>query len=170
MMKKVLAFSLPVAAALLMLACAGDASEGGKKSDGFAKEAAQGGMAEVQMGKLAAERGGSAVVKLFGQRMIDDHTKANMELNQLAAGKNIALPQELSSEQKSMMEKLSKLAGADFDKQYVDMMVDDHEHDVEAFQTQSEKGDDAEVRAFATKTLPTLRDHLQMIKDIKSKM
>ncbi|MCA1628938.1 MAG: DUF4142 domain-containing protein [Acidobacteria bacterium] len=169
-MKKVSALALPVAAALLMLACAGDASDGGKKSDGFAKEAAQGGMAEVQMGKLATERGGSAVVKLFGQRMIDDHTKANMELNQLAARKNIQLPQELTSDQKSMMDKLSKLAGADFDQQYVDMMVEDHEHDVEVFQTQSEKGDDADVRAFAAKTLPTLRDHLQMIKDIKSKM
>ncbi|HEX8162784.1 MAG TPA: DUF4142 domain-containing protein [Pyrinomonadaceae bacterium] len=170
MLKKMLAWALPFAAALLVAACAGDASEGGKKSDGFAKEAAQGGMAEVQMGKLAAERGGSAAVKLFGQRMVDDHTKANMELNRLAAGKNIALPQDLSSEQKSMMDKLSKLAGADFDKEYVGMMVEDHEHDVEAFQTQSEKGDDPEVRAFATKTLPTLRDHLQMIKDIKSKM
>lgn len=170
MMKKVSAFSLPVVAALLMLACAGDASDGGKKSDGFAKVAAQGGMAEVQMGKLAAERGGSAAVKLFGQRMVDDHTKANMELNQLAARKNIQLPQELSAEQKSMMDKLAKLAGEDFDKEYVDMMVDDHEHDVAEFQTQSEKGDDPDVRAFAAKTLPTLRDHLQMIKDIKSKM
>jgi putative membrane protein len=170
MMKKISAFSLPVVAALLMLACAGDASDGGKKSDGFAKAAAQGGMAEVQMGKLATERGGSAVVKLFGQRMVDDHTKANMELNQLAARKNIQLPQELSADQKSMMDKLSKLAGEDFDKQYVDMMVDDHEHDVAEFQTQSEKGDDPDVRAFAAKTLPTLRDHLQMIKDIKSKL
>jgi putative membrane protein len=170
MMKKIMSFSLPVAAALLMLACAGDASDGGKKSDGFAKNAAQGGMAEVQMGKLAAERGGSAAVKLFGQRMVDDHTKANIEMNQLAARKNIALPQELSSEQKSMMDKLSKLAGADFDKQYVDAMVEDHEKDVEEFQTQSEKGDDPDVRAFAAKTLPTLRDHLQMIKDIKSKL
>jgi putative membrane protein len=170
MTKKMMRFALPVAAALLAWACAGGAGDGGKKSDGFAKTAAQGGMAEVQMGKLASERGGSAAVKLFGQRMVDDHTKANMELNQLAARKNMQLPQELSAEQKSMLDKLSKLAGEDFDKEYVSAMVEDHEHDVEEFQTQSEKGDDPEVRAFAAKTLPTLRDHLQMIKDIKSKM
>ena len=69
-----------------------------------------------------------------------------------------------------MADKLSKASGKDFDKMYIDGMVEDHEKDVEAFQTQSEKGDDPDVRAFAAKTLPTLRDHLQMIKDIKSKM
>ena len=152
--------------ALLAWACA----KGETTADDFVKEAAQGGMAEVQLGKLAVERGGSAVVKLFGQRMVDDHTKANLELNQLAARKNIALPQELSAEQKATLDKLTKLAGPDFDKEYVNAMVEDHEKDVEGFQSQSEKGTDQDVRAFATKTLPTLRDHLQMVKDIKSKL
>lgn len=154
--------------AALAAGCGSARSEG--DSAGFAKEAAGGGMAEVQMGKLAAEHAGSAAVKLFGQRMVDDHTKANVELNQVAANKNIPLPKELSSDHKSMLEKLSKLSGAEFDEKYVDAMVEDHEKDVEAFQKQADKGDDPEVRAFAAKTLPTLRDHQQMIKDIKSKM
>ena len=160
---RVCALLLP---ALLAWACA----KGEATAEDFTKEAAQGGMAEVQLGKLAAERAGSAAVKLFGQRMVEDHTKANLELNQLAARKNIALPQALSSKHQATLDKLSKLAGADFDKAYVEAMVEDHEEDVEAFQAQSEKGADPEVRAFAAKTLPTLRDHLSMIKDIQSKL
>jgi putative membrane protein len=141
-----------------------------QNSDHFAKESAQGGMAEAQMGRLAAERGSNPAVKQFGQQMVDDHSKANNELTQLAARKNIQLPQEMTSEQKSTMDKLSKLSGAEFDREYVDAMVKDHEHDVEDFQIQANKGNDADVKAFAAKTLPVLQKRLQMIRDIKSKM
>lgn len=136
----------------------------------FMNEAAQGGMAEVALGQLAAQKGASDAVRQFGQQMVTDHSKANTELKALAAKKNITLPSDVNSEQKSLMEKLSKLSGAEFDKEYVNAMVDDHEKDVSAFEKQSTGGNDADAKAFAAKTLPTLQHHLQMIKDIKSKM
>lgn len=136
----------------------------------FAREAAQGGLAEVQMGRLAAERATSPAVKQFGQQMVEDHSKAGNELTQLAARKNLQLPTDVSAEQKATMEKLAKLSGADFDKAYVDAMVEDHEHDVADFQQQANGGQDADLKAFAAKTLPVIQHHLQMIKNIKAKM
>jgi putative membrane protein len=98
--------------------------------------------------------------------MIDDHTKANSELTRLAGQKNVTLPQEVNSDQKSEMDKLSKLTGADFDKEYIQYMVKDHEEDVAEFQKQANDGTDGDVKAFAAKTLPTLQSHLQMARDV----
>ncbi len=166
MIKKITTIIISVVfAAVLLTGCERD-----QNSEHFAKESAQGGMAEVQMGRLAAERGSNAAVKRFGQQMVDDHSQANNDLTQIAARKNMQLPQEMTSEQKSTMDKLSKLSGAEFDHEYVDAMVKAHEHDVEDFQIQADKGSDAEVKAFAAKMLPVLQRHLQMIRDIKSKM
>lgn len=136
----------------------------------FMNKAAQGGMAEVELGKLAASKGANADVKKFGQRMVDDHSKANTELKTVAASKSVTLPTEVNAEQKAMMDKLSKLSGAEFDKEYVKGMVEDHEKDVADFEKQSVGGTDADVKAFATKTLPTLKSHLEMIKGISAKM
>jgi putative membrane protein len=166
MTKKMTAFALPVLAALLAWSCAG----GGSDSNEFAKKAAEGGMAEVALGRLAAERAASPDVKQFGQQMVTDHSKAGDELKALAARKNMQLPAEMNSDQKSEQDKLSKLSGADFDKEYVSFMKKDHEEDVDEFKEQSEKGTDADVKAFAAKTLPVIQRHLQMITDIKSKM
>src|SRR5205814_6248381 len=85
----------------------------------FMTEAATGGMAEVELGRLAAQKGQSADVKKFGQRMVDDHSKAKDELKQLATRKGVTLPADLTSEQKSEKDKLSKLSGAAFDKEYM---------------------------------------------------
>jgi putative membrane protein len=137
---------------------------------GFLTEAAQGGMAEVELGKLASTKATNPDVKKFAQQMITDHSKANNELKELAAKKNFSVPTELSPKHKSLMDKLNGLSGADFDKAYVDAMVDDHKEDVEAFKDQSEDGKDADVKAWAGKTLPTLQMHLDMIKGIQSKM
>lgn len=137
--------------------------------DNFWMKAAQGGMMEVELGKLALQKSQNAEVKKFAQMMITDHDKANTELKTLAAKKNVTLPAEMSSSQKSTMEDLSKLSGAEFDKKYVEAMVEDHETDVELFEDNTGNSD-ADIKAFATKTLPTLKSHLQMIKDIQSKM
>lgn len=136
----------------------------------FMRDAAQGGMAEVQMGELAASKGHSAEVKQFGQKMVTDHTKANNELKAVAVKKSFTLPLALKAEQTEGMGKLQKLSGAEFDKEYVNMMVEDHEKDVADFQKQAETGTDPEVKAFAAKTLPTLKEHLQIIKTIQAKM
>lgn len=156
---------LALTAVLLGAACEQD-----NNSEHFAKESAQGGLAEVQMGRLAAAQASNPAVKQFGQQMVDDHSKANNELLAVAARKNMTLPTAPTAEQQAEADKLAKLTGADFDKEYVAAMVKDHEHDVEDFQIQADKGNDPEVKAFAAKTLPTLQHHLQMIRDIKAKM
>jgi putative membrane protein len=136
----------------------------------FMNDAAPGGMAEVELGKMAASKAQNAEVKAFGQKMVEDHTKAGEELKQLAAQKKVMLPPDVLPAHKQLMEKLSKLSGAEFDEEYVAAMVEAHEKDVAAFENVSKTAADADVKAFATKTLPTLKMHLEMIKAMAGKM
>jgi putative membrane protein len=136
----------------------------------FANAAAVGGMEEVQLGQIAAQKGASDEVRQFGQRMVDDHTKANQDLMQVASGKGWALPTALDAKAQGDVSKLSALSGDKFDKEYVKMMLDDHKKDVGEFQKESTGGADADIKSFATRTLPTLQDHLQMIQRIHDKM
>lgn len=154
-----------VALPLLVLACSS-----AKDSTKFASEATQGGMAEVELGRLAAQKAADPSVREFGQRMVADHTKAGAELKALATRKGLQVPTEMNSDQKSEMDKLSKLSGSEFDKEYMSAMVKDHEDDVKAFETQSKDGNDADVKAFAAKTLPTLQEHLQMARSAAQKV
>jgi len=128
----------------------------------FIKEAATGGLAEVELGRLATQKADSADVKRFGQRMVDDHSKANDQLKPIAQQKNVTVPTELTGKEKSLYDRLSKLSGPAFDAAYMRAMVDDHKKDVSAFRKESERGKDPEVKQFATSTLPTLEDHLRM--------
>ncbi|HSS22781.1 MAG TPA: DUF4142 domain-containing protein [Pyrinomonadaceae bacterium] len=141
-----------------------------KDSSKFAVAAAQGGLTEVELGKIAIRNATEPSVREFGMRMVADHTRANEELKTIASAKNIQLPTEVTSSQKSMIEKLSKLTGAEFDKEYMSDMVKDHEEDVAEFETQSKEGNTAEVKAFAGKTLPTLQSHLQMAREVAKKV
>lgn len=131
----------------------------------FVMEAAKGGMAEVELGKLATEKASSDEVKKFGQRMVDDHSKANDELKTLAQSKNITLPTAPDSKDKALMDKLSKLSGDAFDRAYMQEMVKDHKKDVSEFRSVSKSGKDADIKAWASKTLPTLEDHLKLAQD-----
>jgi putative membrane protein len=128
----------------------------------FVKEAAQGGLAEVELGKLAQDKGSSEQVKSFGKRMVDDHGKANDELQTLAKNKNITLPNDLDAKDKALKDRLSKLSGAQFDRAYMSAMLRDHRKDISEFRTESNSGHDPDVKAFAAKTLPTLEDHLKL--------
>jgi putative membrane protein len=136
----------------------------------FLTKAAQGGMAEVELGKIAVQKATNPEVKKFAQKMVDDHTKANNELKELAAKKGVTLPTEIDSSHRSAIDKMKGLSGADFDKAYVDAMVDDHETDVDEFEEQSKDAKDADIKAFAAKTLPTLKSHLELINGIQAKM
>jgi putative membrane protein len=136
----------------------------------FAMEAAMGGMEEVELGRLAAQKGASDEVRQFGQRMVDDHTKANEDLMQVASGKGMTLPTALDAKHQMDMQKMSALSGDAFDREYVKMMVKDHKKDVGEFQKESARGADADIKGFATRTLPTLQEHLQMIQRIDDKM
>ncbi len=128
----------------------------------FVMEAAMGGMMEVELGRIAAQQGMNDAVKQFGQRMVDDHSKANEELMTIASSKGITLPTTLGEKHRAHVTKLSGMTGADFDREYVKMMVSDHRKDVNEFEKQSTRGTDADLKAFATKTLPTLQEHLRM--------
>jgi len=148
----------------------GTASTLSSDDNEFVKKAAQGGMAEVMLGQMASSKGTSPDVKNFGNRMVSDHGKANDELKQLAQTKGVVLPTEPDAESKEMADKLSKASGKDFDKMYIDGMVADHEKDVKEFEKASNDAKDADLKAWATKTLPTLQDHLKMAKDTKAKL
>jgi putative membrane protein len=104
----------------------------------------------------------SDAVKQFGQRMVDDHGQANSELMSLASSKGMTLPTELDAKHREQVTKMSAMTGADFDRAYVKMMVSDHRKDVSEFEKQSTRVTDADLKAFATKTLPTLQEHLRM--------
>jgi putative membrane protein len=141
-----------------------------KSSDmNFAMKAAQGGIAEVQMGQLAAQKATNPDVKAFGQQMVDDHTKANDDLKSVAANENITLPTTMGGKEQAEYNKLQNLSGAAFDKAYVKAMVKDHEEDVKEFQKEASKGQDPGLKAFASKTEPILQGHLDKIKSIQSK-
>jgi len=132
----------------------------------FVKEAALGGLTEVELGKVAAEKASSPEVKQFAQKMVDDHTKANEQLKQIASKSNIPIADTLDSKHQSRIDKLSKLSGPDFDKAYVKDQVKDHEKDVKEFQAEAQGGTDPNVKSFAASTLPVLQEHLDMIKNL----
>ena len=131
----------------------------------FAHEAAIGGLAEVAMGKLAQQKAGSEQVKQFGSRMVDDHSKANDDLKQVASSKGLTLPTDLDAKHKSKVAKLEKLSGAQFDRAYMAEMVSDHKQDVSEFEKESKSGHDSDIKGFASKTLPTLQEHLKLAED-----
>jgi putative membrane protein len=128
----------------------------------FIEDAARGGMAEVQLGQLAAQKAQSSEVKQFGQKMVDDHSKANDQLKSIASSKSVTLPTDLDSSHKRDYDRLSKLSGAEFDREYMKHMVSDHKKDVSDFRKEAKSGKDTEVKNFASTTLPTLEQHLQM--------
>ncbi len=136
----------------------------------FMTEAAYGGLAEVEFGRLAVTKAADAEVKKFAQMMVDDHSKANEELKPLAAKKGVKIPVAMNDAHRATMEDLRGKVGADFDRAYVEAMVDDHEKDVSMFEDMSNDAADPDVKAFAAKTLPVLRKHLEAIKAIEEKL
>lgn len=133
----------------------------------FVMDAAMGGLMEVELGHIAAQKGMSESVKQFGQRMVDDHSKANEELMTLATSKGMTLPTTLDEKHQKDVTKLSAMSGADFDRAYSKMMLSDHTKDVKEFEKQSTKAADPDIKAFASKTLPTLQEHLRMAKALE---
>lgn len=132
----------------------------------FIEEAASGGLAEVELGKLAQQKAASEPVKQFGARMVEDHGKANDELKQLAQIKGVSVPAAPDKSHRREVEKLGKLSGAEFDRQYVAHMLSDHRKDVSEFKKASESAKDDDVKAFAGKTLPTLQEHLKLVQSL----
>lgn len=130
----------------------------------FAVEAAAGSMLEVQLGQLAQTKATSPEVKKFAEMMVTDHSKANDELKTLAQQKNITLPTSLAADHQKKYDDLNQKQGAEFDKEYMDLMVKAHEEDVDEFEDQAQDGNDPELKAWASEKVATLRHHLEMAK------
>lgn len=145
-------------------------SKGGTPTDaGFVTNASGAGLAEVELGKLAVTNGGSAKVKAFGQRMVDDHTKAGEELKNLASGdRGYSTAETPPPANQKDIDALKRLNGAAFDKEYAKVSVADHQKAVAIFEVEAEKGSNKELQAFAKKTLPTLKQHLKMARALNS--
>jgi putative membrane protein len=134
----------------------------------FYKKAAEGGMAEVQMGQLAQDKSATQSVKDFGAMMMKDHSAANEKLKAIAEGKGIKLPTSPSVMQMASKTKLEALSGKTFDTSYIKGMVEDHQEDIKEFTKEADSGQDPDAKAFAAATLPTLRAHLRKIQAIAS--
>ena len=156
------------AAFILLLGFGANAQEGkagGKvvKADrDFVMQAADGNLAEVALGQLAVDSGSSDEVKKFGQRMIDDHGKSYKELSEIATQQGITTPKEPSAKKQAETKKFAKLKGNEFDRQFAEHMVADHEKTIKLFKQAAGKARSEEIKAYATKTLPTLEEHLKL--------
>jgi len=169
----------------------GQAGNLSRNDEKFVREAAKGGMMEVHMGKLGVQKAQSDQVKQFAQRLVDDHTKANTELKQIASTKGITLPDadriagtpdtdrtqvrertdtDKTGKEHAEIKRLEGLSGTEFDRAFVRAAINDHEKDVKEFEKAAEKCDDAELKAFAAKTLPTLREHLSQARSLQAQV
>ncbi len=157
-------YALGLATLTLAFAVAARADDNPDAS--FYKKAAEGGLAEVELGQLAQQKSSNPAVKDFGAMMVKDHTAANQKLSAIATRKNIELPTSPSMGQMATKTKLDVLSGATFDKSYIKGMVEDHEEDIKEFQQEAASGQDPEAKAYAVSTLPTLKKHLKKIKEI----
>lgn len=136
----------------------------------FVMNAAEGGRAEVEMGRLATQHASSDQVKLFGQRMIDDHSKANHDLMNIASREGFTLPNKIDRKDQKEINHLAKLNGPAFDKAYMKYMVKDHKKDVSTFQHEADHGRNPAVKDFASQTAPVLQQHLQQAEQTKTQV
>lgn len=136
----------------------------------FLVKAADGGMAEVQMAQLAEQKGANAQVKGYATMLVNDHSAANGQVKSFASARNVTLPDSVSDMHKRHMNDLTKKSGRDFDKAYIDMMVDDHEKDISMFKDASDDVKDSEVKTFIDNTIPKLQMHLDSAKAIQKRL
>ncbi len=136
----------------------------------FVKKAVPGNLVEVRLGELAQQKGASDEVRKFGSHMMTDHARANEQLKQIASRLNLTAPDKLDEDQQKDVDRLSKLSGAEFDREYMDLMVSAHEKDIKAYEKQGKDGQNSDLKDFAQKSLPTLQEHLKMARDIRGRL
>jgi putative membrane protein len=140
----------------------------GSADRAFIQKAGEGGVAEVVLGCIAKQRASNPQVKQFAQRMIDDHSRANQQLMLIARAKGVALPNGLEGEFKETADRLSRLSGAEFDRAYMSDMVKDHQKDAAEFEREATGAQDPDVKSFASQTLPIIRQHLDLARQVSS--
>ncbi|MGC2160453.1 MAG: DUF4142 domain-containing protein [Silvibacterium sp.] len=143
-----------------------NSAEGSMMDKAFVESALQGGMGEVELGKLAAQKGSSPDVKQFGQKMVDDHTKLGDQMQQVAQQMGVHGPKGLSKKDKELVAKLETLSGAEFDDAYIKAMVKDHKNDLSSFQAEANNSQNSTLRQAAQRDEPMIDGHLQLIEQI----
>ena len=136
----------------------------------FVTKAAQANLAEIEAGRVAADRSTNADVRMLGQHMVEDHTKSNRDLTDLARRKGFSIPEQMDDLHQQEVARLKDLSGSDFDRKYTAMMVTDHIKAVALFDEHARQAKDREIRAFAEKVSPQLREHLKMARDVQGKV
>lgn len=131
------------------------------KDKDFVTTAGKGGKAEVELAQDAVSHATNPDVKAFAQKLIEDHTKANTDLGQIAASKGVTIPSEAEAKMKEAKERIEKLTGKTFDEAFVKQMVEDHKSTIKLFEDESKAAADPDIKKFAESTLPTLREHLK---------
>lgn len=132
----------------------------------FVKVAASSSMLEVELGNMAMQKASHQRVKDFAAKMVEEHTKASQELTSLATSKNFKMPAAILPQHSKQVEALTNLAGTEFDRKYMDIMVEEHKEDVDEFEDAAEKANDADVKAWAAKMLPHLQMHLDTARNL----
>jgi putative membrane protein len=136
----------------------------------FLVDAANGGLAEVKLSELAQQKGTNSGVKMFAGMMVNDHSGANATVKSLAAQRNVTLPSVPGDDNQKKADDLSKKSGADFDKSYMNVMVDDHQKTIDLFEDAADDVNDAEVKTFIDNTLPKLRMHLDSARAVQKRL
>jgi putative membrane protein len=132
----------------------------------FMIKAAQGGLMEVEVARLAQEKASSNEVKEYARKLEQDHQKANEMLKQLASQKNVELPTDMGKHRQHV-DKLRNVSGDKFDQQFMKMQVQHHRMDVNEFQKHTNRAMDSDVRNFASTNLPVLQEHLRQAQDLQ---
>ena len=136
----------------------------------FARQAAMGGMMEVELGRIAVQKSSNDKVKEFGQRMIDDHSKIGDELKGIAAKNNFNVPSQLDERHKAIVKGYANMAGTEFDRAYMRDMVSDHQTNIAEFQKEANNGMNADLKSWATTTLPMIQEHHRIAKEMESSL
>jgi len=136
----------------------------------FIHKAAMGGLAEVQLGQLALRQAEDAQVKDLARTLVDDHSKVNQQLMELAEKKGVDVSRNLDREHRSRVDNLAKRSGREFETAFVNEAIQDHQKDLELFQNEAQNGQDPDLKALAEKTVPTLREHLRKAQDLQRQL
>jgi putative membrane protein len=161
-----------MAGLLLVLAPVGAQEKDREKKAGadqeFVRKASAAGLAGVNLSSVAVEVASNADVKAFAQKMVADHGKLNRELLDLANKKMLSLAEQMDEKHDKLRTKLLSLSGSAFDRAYIAAQVEDHKATVKLFENEARGGKDAEVKGWATKTLPALKQHLETARKLRS--
>ncbi len=133
----------------------------------FIPKAASGGITEVELGKMAADKGASQEVKDFGSQMVKDHSMANDELKEVAGKMNVTVPDKVDAKHRMMIDKMSAMSGAAFDKAYASGMVKAHKEDIALFEQADKTVKNDDLKSFIEKTIPVMKEHLAMIEKLE---